>query len=236
MTTTVELPPHPDLLPTYNGPDHLIIEAVGETFTYMHGRAVPYGTPGRVGLYDEVIAYGALTESLADDHGHTRTLPLLAFHDAQSMPIGKAVTWREERDGLYGTWQIADHAVAQEAARAARDEYLTGLSIGFVPLRTRWQYAQDWDYDAGRVDLATVTEARLLEVSLTPVPAYLQAIVLDVESEPATPAARSALRRERFRHRQRVELRQIDREAAEQAASRAERDRWRRYLEAVRRR
>ena len=59
-------------------------------------------------------------------------------------------------------------AVAQQAGQYARDDFLTGMSVGFSPVRSSWTYAAEWDPELGPDDMDSVTshEARLLEVSL----------------------------------------------------------------------
>lgn len=167
------------------------VQALGEEFTHLSGRVVPYGVTADVGLFRESFVYGAFTASLTDVVGK---IPLLLWHDHQSFPIGMGQDWDERRDGLYGRFKIAHTAVAQVAAQHARDDFLIGMSVGFVPIRSQWTYATDWDPDAGRLDEVTRHEARLMEVSLTPTPAYVGAVVTSVEADGVSPQARSHLR------------------------------------------
>ena len=73
-----------------------------------------------------------------------RALPLLLFHDNRSFPIGVAEKWTHTPDGLDGMWKLNDDPEAQRAARAAERGELTGLSIGFQPMRSRWEFV-GWD-------------------------------------------------------------------------------------------
>ena len=62
-----------------------------------------------------------------------------------------------------------------EALEEARDGYLPGMSVGFVPVQHR----------RGRDGVREIVEARLLEVSLVPIPAYEGARVLAVREAAA---------------------------------------------------
>ena len=77
------------------------------------------------------------------------------------------------------------HPAAQVAGQMARDDFLTGLSVGFGPIRSSWSYAKVWDPDIGPQGLDHVRrhEARLHEVGLTPAPAYREAFVYGVQAE-----------------------------------------------------
>jgi HK97 family phage prohead protease len=147
--------------------------------TELHGRAVPYDTATNVGWYEEIIAKGAFDKSIAEA---ARGLPLLLWHDSRTYPIGRSVDWDSTSAGLDGTWQLDDSEEAQRAARQASDGYLIGLSVGFVPVRSEWEYVDEDAWLAGEVDHCTRLEARLLEVSLTPTPAYAGAQVTLVRS------------------------------------------------------
>jgi phage head maturation protease len=58
------------------------------------------------------------------------------------------------------------------------------LSIGFSPIQSSWEYVDDWNPDLGptHMDRVTRTESRLIEVSLTPTPAFEGAQVTLVRS------------------------------------------------------
>jgi HK97 family phage prohead protease len=156
-------------------------QAVGANgrFNFLEGRAVPYDTPADIGWFVETHRSGSFKGSTKAGTG--RALPLLLFHDNKSFPIGKAHSWRHDDGGLDGVWQMEDSAEAQRAAKAANDGMLTGLSIGFQPIRSQWELLDDgeWNPDLGsdHKDRVTRLESRLLEVSLTPTPAFADAQV-----------------------------------------------------------
>lgn len=161
-----------------------------DRLTHMEGRAVPYDVWEHIGYYAERIAPGAFDKSIRES---ARALPLMLWHDARQWPIGKAVEWRSEKDGLYGVWELDESPAAQQAGRLARDGFLDGLSVGFQPMpnRSDWEWA-DLD-DPESVDRVTRNEARLFEVSLVPYPAYADAGVTLVRTGEARRRAEAAL-------------------------------------------
>jgi HK97 family phage prohead protease len=159
--------------------DALVIGEKGELFHHLEGRAVPFDQWADLGLFMERHHRDSFTASLAKQW----RLPLLAFHRNTEMPIGVAEAWEARSDGLWGRWRLARSAVAQEAASWAREGGL-GLSVGFSPTRSEWEYAKKFDPARGSDGLDRVTrlESRLLEVSLTPTPAFVDSIVSSVEA------------------------------------------------------
>jgi len=149
--------------------------------TRLEGRAVPYNTWTAVGWYEESVNAGAFAKSISEA---ARALPLLLWHDHRSWPVGRAVEWREETDGLHGVWELDTSEDAQRAADMAARGHLTGLSIGFSPIRSEWELLDldEWDPDNGALDRCTRIEARLHEVSLCATPAYETAGVTLVRS------------------------------------------------------
>jgi len=146
-------------------------------YTHIEGRAVPYDTWADVGWYLESHAAGSFRQSTT--HGAGKTLPLLLFHDNRSFPIGGSVEWTSEDDGLHGAWALNDRPEAQEAAKLARSGELGYLSIGFSPIRSNWEFADEWGMDLGwdHMDKVTRLESRLLEVSMVATPAFATAEV-----------------------------------------------------------
>jgi hypothetical protein len=145
-------------------------------YTRLAGRALPYGVETDIGWYKESFAAGSLAKSIAEA---ARDLPLLLFHDGRTFPIGAADEWQDSRTALDGIWRLDHGAEAQRAAQLADDGLLTGMSIGFAPVRSEWTYLPDneWNPDLGQKDRVTRLEARLLEVSVVSTPAYKDAAV-----------------------------------------------------------
>jgi HK97 family phage prohead protease len=141
---------------------------------WLYGRAVPYDTDTDVGFYIEQMAPGVFAKSIAES---ARALPLLLWHDNQTWPIGAAHTWDDTDTGLDAVWRLSDDDQARRARQLADTGMLTGLSVGFVPVRSEWTMVSDeeWNPDLGIKDTVRRIEGRLVEVSLTPTPAYAEA-------------------------------------------------------------
>lgn len=113
---------------------------------------------------------GCLSKSLAQ---RTTPLPMLLFHDMKR-PIGAWKEWQEQSEGLFvkGSLTLSTRD-GQEAHALASDGALTGLSIGWQPVR-------------GEVDQKTgtrnVTEAILHEGSLVTVPMHERTRVTAIKS------------------------------------------------------
>lgn len=186
-----------------------------ESGEYLEGRAIPYNRWADIGWFRERFLPGAFAKSIREA---ARRLPLLLWHDNRTFPIGVSYEWRDNDAGLDVVWKLdVDDPRAVEAARKAREGMLTGLSIGFAPIEKPGKNARGELVDLNNerevddMGLMSITrrEARLLEVSLTPTPAYAGAKVSLVRS----------------------------RAPQEQRAGRgrsAELDVWRRYLDDIR--
>lgn len=113
---------------------------------------------------------GCLTKSLAT---RTSPLPMLLHHDMKR-PIGAWKEWQDRPEGLFvkGNLTLSTRD-GQEAYALAKDGALTGLSIGWKPVR-------------GDVDQKTgtrlVTEAILFEGSLVTVPMHDRTRVSAIKS------------------------------------------------------
>lgn len=155
-----------------------------DTLSMMHGLAVPYGEWARIGWFEEEFRTGSLGKSIKEA---ARRLPLNLFHDGRSFPIGSADEWDERDSGLWCTWRINDEVESQRAARLAESGDLTGLSIEFSPIRSEWEWADDWNPDLGdgHMDRVSRIEARLGAVALCQTPAYVSAGVELVRSADA---------------------------------------------------
>ena len=173
------------------------VQAVGagKPYTFLEGRAVPYDTYADLGYFMEQHDGESFKRSTKGNIG--QRLPLLLFHDNRTFPIGHADKWTHD-GGLNGVWRLNESPEAQRAAQAAEAGDLVGMSIGFAPIRSDWQYVEDWNPDLGadHKDRVTRLESRLLEVSLTPTPAFVEAGV-EVVRTSFDLATRSAMARSR---------------------------------------
>jgi HK97 family phage prohead protease len=179
-----------------------MVETLGEHFISITGRVVPYDEWADIGYAMERFARGAFTASLVAKPN----VPLLRWHDNRSWPIGVAEAWDDRPDGLHGRFKLALTPDAQLAGAYARDDFLTGMSVGFGPTRSSWVHvaSDQWDPDLGpdHMDKVTRHEARLIEVSLTPTPAYVGAMVYDVQAQAVDQRARPHLRNAQLWRRQ----------------------------------
>lgn len=140
----------------------------------IHGVCVPYDeisylTPNPQG---ERVLRGAFTKSIRQQAGK---IFLFRSHD-HSHPVGKAVEFRDEPDGLHGAFQIRQSILGDECLEDVRQGYLPALSIGFRPLQVR----------RGKSGETEVVEGMLKEVSLLPIGAYDGARVLALRSPTAS--------------------------------------------------
>lgn len=146
-------------------------------YTRIEGRAVPYNTWANVGPYLEQFKPRAFAKSIRET---AAALPLMLFHGRDELwPIGKAIRWSDRDDGLHGAWQLNDDPRAQRAATLAHSGELGFLSIGFVDVRSVPELAGDYNPMLGEdhMDRITRIEARLVETSIVPTPAYAEAQV-----------------------------------------------------------
>jgi HK97 family phage prohead protease len=118
---------------------------------------------GVVDTYQEVVAPGAFSESLAELAAKSRTVPVLWQH-RQDQPIGVYTEIKEDETGLFvkGQLLIGDVAQAKEAHALMKAGAVTGLSIGY------WVRESSFDEKTG---IRTLMKLDLVEVSLVTFPA-----------------------------------------------------------------
>ena len=152
----------------------------GGRFVAIHGQAVPYGVWTNRGWFMESVAAGCFDKSIQEA---AAGLPLLMFHNDESLPVGLSTAWDSRKDGLWGTWSLDTRPEAQEAGRLADAGLLRWFSVGHAPIRSEWDRVDDWDPDRGPeyMDRLTRLEARLLETSMVTTPAFASAQVEAVD-------------------------------------------------------
>ena len=153
----------------------------------LAGRAVPYGVWASRGWFLLAMANGCFDKSIKEA---AQSLPLLAFHNMESCPIGVASKWTSKPDGLWGEWALDDGPEAQRIARLAQQGVLNGLSVGWSPILQEWQVSdlEEWTLDdISTLDRCTLKEGRLVETSVTPVPNFAEAHVSHVAERADTP-------------------------------------------------
>jgi HK97 family phage prohead protease len=162
----------------------LEVRTAGRTIV---GIAVPYDTPteihDRSGSYTEIFRQGAFARTLAE-RGPER-VKVLAQHNYEAMPLGRAVLLREDTAGLYAELAVSKTSAGDEVLELVRDGALDGLSIGFTPVR-------DGRETRGVVERL---EAKLHEVSVVSFPAYDTARVAALRGQSAPSSDLLAQRR-----------------------------------------
>ena len=143
--------------------------ANGDIVGTGHGLAVPCGTETKIGGLRESFAPGAF------DVNDVIGKPLAYRHGE---PIGRITGAESREDGLYIDFDIVNTAQGRDAAVLARTDSIKGLSVGFISARSAMSKARD---------MITHTAANLLEVSLTPYPAYATAGVSSIREEEGEP-------------------------------------------------
>jgi HK97 family phage prohead protease len=130
-----------------------------------HGLAVPYGLETKIGGLRESFAPGAF--DVQDVIGKP-----LAYRHGE--PIGRITGAESREDGLYIDFDIVNTAQGRDAAVLARTDSIKCLSVGFIAAKSAMSKTRD---------AITHTVANLLEVSLTPYPAYVTAGVSSIREE-----------------------------------------------------
>lgn len=141
----------------------------------LRGVAVPYNTPAPIaGQYIETIAPGAFAKSIKEA---AKGLPLFVSHKHDQWPVGRSVAWEDTPTELIGTWEFTTSAEADEARGMVLDGTVSGLSVGFQPLRSDWNPGSDTEPPS-----VVRREARLFETSITPIPQYAAAQIMLVRT------------------------------------------------------
>lgn len=144
----------------------------------IQGRAVPYDVEIDLGWYHESMAPGVFAKSIRES---ARALPLLLFHDGRSLDtlIGRTESWQDNAKGadgitgLEGIWGLDDDETSERALAKVESGSLNFMSVGFQPMG---EAGSEYVWDDNDELHVRRKEARLLEVSLTPTPAYKDAV------------------------------------------------------------
>ena len=96
---------------------------------------------------------------------------LLVGHDTRKLPVGRAVELREESDGLHAAFEVSDTSLGNDLLTLVRDGIADSFSIGFTPVRERWD-----------ASVRIHVESMLREVSAVTFPAYEGAVIAGVRS------------------------------------------------------
>jgi HK97 family phage prohead protease len=130
-----------------------------------YGRAVPYGVETQIGSVRESF------DANAFDPAEVIGKPLAYRHGE---PIGVITEARNEPDGLYIGFDIANTQMGRDAATLIRTNSARGLSVGFTPAESIWNKART---------IVKHARAAIQEVSVTHMPAYATAGVSAIREE-----------------------------------------------------
>jgi uncharacterized protein len=140
----------------------------------LEGAIVPYGQEARISrTVVEVFTRGVFTGT------DPAALPLLALHDREQLPIGRAVELRDEPSQWWGAFKVSATRLGDEVLELVRDGALTGLSVGFMPMPG----GDRWNATRTRVER---TRAQAHHVGVVPFPAYQGARIAAVRAAGAS--------------------------------------------------
>ncbi len=95
----------------------------------IEGPIVPWGETARISrTVTEVFTRGAFVGTDPEN------LPLLATHDREQLPIGRAVELRDDPTAWWGAFKVSRTRLGDEVLELVNDRALTGLSVGFLPV------------------------------------------------------------------------------------------------------
>jgi HK97 family phage prohead protease len=145
------------------------IQAADTERRIVSGLIAPYDEIGSTSAGKVMFARGSITYAEATD------IKLLMQHQ-QDKPVGRAISFSDSTEGVYGSFKLSSSTRGQDALVLAQENLVSGLSVGV-------------DVTASKPmgDYLLVTAAVLKEVSLVESAAFSSASVTDIA------AARAAL-------------------------------------------
>lgn len=121
----------------------------------------------------DIIAPGAFATTLEEHRTNGTSVKMFFNHDAYGLPIGVWDDLEEDQYGLKVSGRFIDTAAGRDAYAAVKAGAVSGLSIGY--------YAIEFTIENG---IRTITEAKLVEISVVTFPCNSLALVSDVKSAP----------------------------------------------------
>jgi HK97 family phage prohead protease len=145
------------------------IQAADTDRRIISGLVAPYGEIGHTSAGPVMFERGSITYAEASQ------IKLLMQHQ-NDKPVGRAISFSDSTDGVYGSFKLSSSTRGQDALVLAQENLVSGLSVGV-------------DVTASKPmgDYLLVTAAVLKEVSLVESAAFSSASVTDIA------AARAAL-------------------------------------------
>lgn len=136
----------------------------------ISGLVLPWGQVARSGFARWRFKRGSLRWS------ETSRVKLLRDHNMTN-PVGLAIDLQDREDGLHGTFSIARGPAGDEVLSLAEDRVLDGFSAG--PM---FEEGDEWTRDPVDDDVRLVLSSRLVEVTVTALPAFDSARVSKVNA------------------------------------------------------
>ncbi len=145
------------------------IQAADTERRIVSGLVAPYGEIGHTSAGPVMFERGSIT------YAEASKIKLLMQHQ-QDKPVGRAISFSDSTEGVYGSFKLSSSTRGQDALVLAQENLVSGLSVGV-------------DVTASKPmgDYLLVTAAVLKEVSLVESAAFSSASVTDIA------AARAAL-------------------------------------------
>lgn len=129
-----------------------------------------------VDLQDDMMEPGAVTKSLAYWGRSSAKVPLLDWHgNTLGALIGSVQELKSTPIGLWFRATFSGDPAAQSARKKAQEGHLGGVSIGYLPIKQSFK-------SLGDRTVRVLHEIRLMEISLTPMPANPEAQLASVKS------------------------------------------------------
>lgn len=146
----------------------------------MRGTAVVYNTPADIGPFIETIAPGAFEDSITGE----RNLRVLYAHNSQqhlaSIQAG-TLQVRDTEQGMDVEFTVADTTYGNDVLALVRSGEVRGMSIGFF-VRDEgdaFSFPSESPKPVRRIE-----QGELIELTVTPIPAYQQTNVSTREIDP----------------------------------------------------
>lgn len=141
----------------------------------VYGLAVPFDSPTEIREggteFTEVFRMGSFAQTI--NVGAERVKFLVNHDRIGRLPLGRAISLREDPSGLVGEFRVSKTREGDEVLELIRDGVLDAFSIGFRPQR------DVWNSDRSFVER---TEVHLSEVSTVAFPAYAGAEIAGVRT------------------------------------------------------
>jgi uncharacterized protein len=124
--------------------------------------------------YNESVERGAFKQSL-EQHKANGTMPALLWQHDHKEPIGVWTRMEEDEKGLYaeGLLLVDDDPLARRAYAHLKAKSVSGLSIGFMPQKDKWDEENK---------ILRLTQVDLWETSVVTFPANVQARIEQVRA------------------------------------------------------